>query len=125
MEIADQHDLKVFEDTAQAIGSTYTHGDGTKSKAGTIGHAGATSFCPSKNLGAYGDGGAIMTNDDELAAKLRMIVNHGQSKRYYHDAIGVNSRLMPNSRIALLLSSSCNVTCVPSTLNVTLFLAKT
>lgn len=93
MEIADQHDLKVFEDTAQAIGSTYTHGDGRKSKAGTIGHAGATSFFPSKNLGAYGDGGAIMTNDDELAAKLRMIVNHGQSKRYYHDAIGVNSRL--------------------------------
>ena len=93
MEIADQHDLKVFEDTAQAIGSTYTHGDGTRSRAGTIGHAGATSFFPSKNLGAYGDGGAIMTNEDDLASKIRMIVNHGQSKRYYHDIIGVNSRL--------------------------------
>lgn len=93
MELAEKHNLKVFEDTAQAIGASYTFSDGRKEKAGTIGHAGATSFFPSKNLGAYGDGGAIMTNDDELAAKLRMIVNHGQSKRYYHDSIGVNSRL--------------------------------
>lgn len=93
MKVAGKHDLKVFEDTAQAIGSTYIFSDKTTTKAGTIGDAGATSFFPSKNLGAYGDGGAIMTNDDELAAKMRMIVNHGQSKRYYHDSIGVNSRL--------------------------------
>ena len=93
MEIATDNRLKVFEDTAQAIGADYTFSDGTKAKAGTIGHAGATSFFPSKNLGAYGDGGAIMTNDYELAKKLRMIVNHGQSERYYHDSIGVNSRL--------------------------------
>jgi len=93
MKVAGKHDLKVFEDTAQAIGAIYTFSDKTTTKAGTIGDAGATSFFPSKNLGAYGDGGAIMTNDDELAAKMRMIVNHGQSKRYYHDSIGVNSRL--------------------------------
>ena len=93
MKVAGKHDLKVFEDTAQAIGATYTFADKTTAKAGTMGHAGATSFFPSKNLGAYGDGGAIMTNDDDLATKLRMIVNHGQSKRYYHDSIGVNSRL--------------------------------
>lgn len=93
MEISKKHELEVFEDTAQAIGADYTFSDGSKAKAGTIGDAGATSFFPSKNLGAYGDGGAIMTNDDELAGKLRMIVNHGQSKRYYHDSIGVNSRL--------------------------------
>ncbi|MBO6660992.1 MAG: DegT/DnrJ/EryC1/StrS family aminotransferase [Roseivirga sp.] len=93
MEVAKKNHLKVFEDTAQAIGAEYTSSDGSISKAGTIGDAGATSFFPSKNLGAYGDGGAIMTNDDQLAAKLRMIVNHGQSKRYYHDSIGVNSRL--------------------------------
>ena len=93
MELAKNHGLKVFEDTAQAIGADFTFSDGRVKKAGTIGDAGATSFFPSKNLGAYGDGGAIMTNDDELAAKLRMIVNHGQSKRYYHDSIGVNSRL--------------------------------
>lgn len=93
MEIANEFGLKVFEDTAQAIGAEYTYLDGRKAKAGTIGHAGATSFFPSKNLGAYGDGGAIMTNDDNLAKKLRMIVNHGQSERYYHDSIGVNSRL--------------------------------
>lgn len=91
--VAKEHKLKVFEDTAQAIGADYAFSNGEKAKAGTIGHAGATSFFPSKNLGAYGDGGAIMTHDDELAAKLRMIVNHGQSKRYYHDSIGVNSRL--------------------------------
>ena len=93
MKVAGKHDLKVFEDTAQAIGAIYTFSDKTTTKAGTIGDAGATSFFPSKNLGAYGDGGAIMTNDDELAAKMRMIVNHGQSERYYHDSIGVNSRL--------------------------------
>lgn len=91
--VAKTHGLRFFEDTAQAIGAEYTFQNGSVSKAGTIGDAGATSFFPSKNLGAYGDGGAIMTNDDELAAKLRMIVNHGQSKRYYHDSIGVNSRL--------------------------------
>jgi dTDP-4-amino-4,6-dideoxygalactose transaminase len=93
MDVAKKNNLKVFEDTAQAIGAEYTSADGKVSKAGTIGDAGATSFFPSKNLGAYGDGGAIMTNDYELAAKLRMIVNHGQSKRYYHESIGVNSRL--------------------------------
>ncbi|PIQ47524.1 MAG: transcriptional regulator [Cytophagales bacterium CG12_big_fil_rev_8_21_14_0_65_40_12] len=93
MKIANEFGLKVFEDTAQAIGAEYTFSNGKKAKAGTIGHAGATSFFPSKNLGAYGDGGAIMTNDDDLAKKLRMIVNHGQSERYYHDSIGVNSRL--------------------------------
>ena len=93
IEIAADNSLKVFEDTAQAIGADYTFSDGRKAKAGTIGDAGATSFFPSKNLGAYGDGGAIMTNDDDLATKLRMIVNHGQSERYYHDSIGVNSRL--------------------------------
>lgn len=93
MAVAKENNLKVFEDTAQAIGADYTSAEGKVSKAGTIGDAGATSFFPSKNLGAYGDGGAIMTNNDELAAKLRMIVNHGQSKRYYHDSIGVNSRL--------------------------------
>ncbi|MDX5326962.1 MAG: DegT/DnrJ/EryC1/StrS family aminotransferase, partial [Bacteroidota bacterium] len=93
MEIAKKHNLLVFEDTAQAIGSKYTLSDGTVRSAGTIGHFGATSFFPSKNLGCMGDGGAIFTNDDEYARKLRMIVNHGQSKRYYHDEIGVNSRL--------------------------------
>ena len=93
MSIAEKHKLIVLEDTAQAIGSDYIYSDDNKVKAGTIGHVGATSFFPSKNLGCYGDGGAIMTNDDGLAAKMRMIVNHGQSKRYYHDSIGVNSRL--------------------------------
>lgn len=93
MEVAKNHDLKVFEDTAQAIGADYTFSDDRKVKAGTIGNAGATSFFPSKNLGCYGDGGAIFTNEDELSGKIRMIVNHGQSKRYYHDSIGVNSRL--------------------------------
>ncbi|NVK27103.1 MAG: DegT/DnrJ/EryC1/StrS family aminotransferase [Flavobacteriia bacterium] len=93
MEIAKKHNLKVVEDTAQAIGAEYTFSNGEKSMAGTIGEIGCTSFFPSKNLGCMGDGGAIFTNDDELAAKMRMIVNHGQSKRYYHDSIGVNSRL--------------------------------
>ena len=93
MALADKHDLKVFEDTAQAIGADYLYPSGKVVKAGTIGTAGSTSFFPSKNLGCYGDGGAIFTNDDALAFKMRMIVNHGQSKRYYHDSIGVNSRL--------------------------------
>jgi UDP-2-acetamido-2-deoxy-ribo-hexuluronate aminotransferase len=93
MTIAIERNLIVVEDTAQAIGADYSFSNGKKVKAGTVGHAGSTSFFPSKNLGCYGDGGAIMTNDDELAAKMRMIVNHGQSKRYYHDSIGVNSRL--------------------------------
>lgn len=93
MAIAEKHNLYVVEDTAQAIGSEYTFNNGQTHKAGTIGNIGATSFFPSKNLGCFGDGGAIFTNDDELAAKMTMIVNHGQSKRYYHDSIGVNSRL--------------------------------
>ncbi len=93
MAIAQKNNLKVVEDTAQAIGSDYTFSNGEKSKAGTIGDIGCTSFFPSKNLGCYGDGGAIFTNNDDLAAKIKMIANHGQSKRYYHDVIGVNSRL--------------------------------
>ena len=93
MEIAKVHNLYVIEDTAQAIGATYTFKDGTSKKAGTIGHVGCTSFFPSKNLGCYGDGGAIFTNDDELAHTLRGIVNHGMYRRYYHDVVGVNSRL--------------------------------
>ena len=91
--VAEKRNLIVIEDTAQAIGADYLFKNGDIKKAGTIGHIGTTSFFPSKNLGCYGDGGAIMTNDDELASKMRMIVNHGQSKRYYHDSIGVNSRL--------------------------------
>ena len=93
MAIARKHDLYVIEDNAQAIGCDYTFSDGTKKKTGTIGHIGTTSFYPSKNLGAFGDGGAISTNDDELAGKLKMIANHGQSKQYYHDMVGCNSRL--------------------------------
>lgn len=93
MEIADKHKLHVIEDNCQAIGADYIFKDGTKKKAGTISILGCTSFFPSKNLGCYGDGGAIFTNDDELAIKLRQIVNHGMTVRYYHDMIGVNSRL--------------------------------
>lgn len=93
MRIANAHNLFVVEDTAQAIGADYTFDTGTTAKAGTIGTIGATSFFPSKNLGCFGDGGAIFTNNDELAKKMRMVVNHGQSKQYYHDSIGVNSRL--------------------------------
>jgi len=93
MDIAERYNIHVIEDTAQAIGAAYTFKDGTRKKAGTIGTIGATSFFPSKNLGCYGDGGALFTNDDELAAKIRMIANHGQRVRYYHDEIGVNSRL--------------------------------
>lgn len=93
MAIAEKHGIAVVEDTAQAIGADYTFPDGTVKKAGTIGTLGATSFFPSKNLGCYGDGGAIFTNDDELAHRVRGIVNHGMYRRYYHDEIGVNSRL--------------------------------
>lgn len=93
LEIAKEFDLYVIEDNAQAIGANYTFKDGKTQKAGTIGHIGCTSFFPSKNLGAYGDGGAIFTNDDDLAEQLRIIVNHGMKVRYYHDYVGVNSRL--------------------------------
>jgi len=93
MRIAKQYNLFVIEDTAQAIGADYTFSNGESKKAGTIGNIGTTSFFPSKNLGCYGDGGAMFTNDDELAKKLKMIANHGQSRQYYHDEIGVNSRL--------------------------------
>ncbi len=93
MEIAEAHDLYVIEDNAQGIGATYTSGDGSKRKTGGIGHVGSTSFFPSKNLGCYGDGGAIFTNDDELAHTIRGIVNHGMYVRYHHDVVGVNSRL--------------------------------
>lgn len=93
MEVAKQHNLYVVEDNAQAIGADYTFSDGHSQKTGTIGHIGCTSFYPSKNLGAYGDGGAIYTNDDDLASMLRMMANHGQNKRYYHAHVGVNSRL--------------------------------
>lgn len=91
--IAQKNNLFVIEDNAQAIGCDYTFSDGTKRKTGTIGHIGTTSFYPSKNLGAYGDGGAIFTNNDEWGVKLKMIANHGQSKQYYHDVVGCNSRL--------------------------------
>ena len=93
MAIAKEHKLYVIEDNAQAIGCDYTFSDGTKKKTGTIGHIGATSFYPSKNLGAFGDGGALFTNDKVLANKMAMIANHGQSERYYHDVVGCNSRL--------------------------------
>ena len=93
MELAEAHNLFVIEDNAQAIGSNYTSKDGSKMKAGTIGHVASTSFFPSKNLGCYGDGGAIFTNDDDLAHTIRGIVNHGMYRRYYHDVVGVNSRL--------------------------------
>lgn len=93
MQLAKAHGIWVVEDNAQAIGADYTFSDGTVRKAGTIGHIGCTSFYPSKNLGCYGDGGAIFTNDTDLNDKIRKIANHGQSRRYYHDVIGVNSRL--------------------------------
>jgi dTDP-4-amino-4,6-dideoxygalactose transaminase len=93
MEISRKYNIPVIEDNAQAIGGTYTFADGTVKKTGAIGQIGCTSFFPSKNLGCYGDGGALFTNDDELAAKIRMIANHGQSARYYHDVVGINSRL--------------------------------
>lgn len=93
LSIASKHNLYVIEDAAQAIGADYTFSDGTKKKAGTMGTIGTTSFFPSKNLGCYGDGGAIFTNDLALAEKLKMIANHGQKKKYHHDIIGINSRL--------------------------------
>ncbi len=93
LEIAKEHNLYVIEDNAQAIGATYTFSDGRKAKAGTIGDVASTSFFPSKNLGCYGDGGAIFTNNDELAHTIRGIVNHGMYERYHHDVVGVNSRL--------------------------------
>jgi dTDP-4-amino-4,6-dideoxygalactose transaminase len=93
MAIANKHNLYVIEDNCQAIGAYYTFNDGTRKQAGTMGNVGTTSFFPSKNLGCYGDGGAMFTNDDALAERLRMISNHGMKVRYYHDSIGVNSRL--------------------------------
>jgi len=93
LSIAEEHNLYIIEDNAQAIGANYTFKNGSKKKAGTIGHVGATSFFPSKNLGGFGDGGAIFTNDDALAHTLRGVVNHGMYERYYHDVVGVNSRL--------------------------------
>ncbi len=93
MQLAEKHNLFVIEDNAQAIGAEYTFSDGTTAKTGTIGHIGSTSFFPSKNLGCYGDGGALMTNDDNLALKMRMIANHGQEKKYHHKVLGCNSRL--------------------------------
>ena len=93
MEIAEAHNFFVIEDKAQAIGATYTYKNGKKAKTGTISHVASTSFFPSKNLGCYGDGGAIFTNDDDLAHTIRGIVNHGMYVRYHHDVVGVNSRL--------------------------------
>jgi len=93
LQIANKHNIFVVEDNAQAIGSTYTFANGQRMKAGTIGHIGTTSFYPSKNLGAYGDGGAIFARDEALAQRIQVICNHGSSKRYYHHSIGVNSRL--------------------------------
>lgn len=93
MAIAKRHNLYVIEDNAQAIGCDYTYPDGSRKKTGAIGTIGATSFFPSKNLGCYGDGGAIFTDDDTLATRLKMIANHGQSRRYYHEIVGCNSRL--------------------------------
>jgi dTDP-4-amino-4,6-dideoxygalactose transaminase len=93
MAIAKEFGLYVIEDNAQAIGATIDMGSEGVKKTGTIGHIGCTSFFPSKNLGCFGDGGALMTNDGELSRKIKMIANHGQSKRYYHDVVGCNSRL--------------------------------
>ncbi|MBQ7632175.1 MAG: DegT/DnrJ/EryC1/StrS family aminotransferase [Paludibacteraceae bacterium] len=93
MQIAKEHHLYVVEDACQAIGAQYTFANGETKQAGTIGHVGCTSFFPSKNLGCYGDGGAIFTNDDTLAARMRAIANHGMVVRYHHDSVGVNSRL--------------------------------
>ena len=93
MAIAKEHNLYVIEDNAQGIGANYISKNGSKKKTGTIGHVASTSFFPSKNLGCYGDGGAIFTNDDDLAHKIRGIVNHGMYVRYHHDVVGVNSRL--------------------------------
>src|SRR5690606_36555103 len=91
--IAEKHGLAVIEDTAQAMGAEYIHPDGTRQFAGTIGTIGTTSLFPSKNLGCFGDGGALLTNDDALAQRVHMIANHGQRQKYHHESIGVNSRL--------------------------------
>jgi dTDP-4-amino-4,6-dideoxygalactose transaminase len=93
MKLSEKYNLFVIEDNAQAIGADYTFSDGSIAKTGTIGHISSTSFFPSKNLGCYGDGGALMTNDDHLAHKMRIIANHGQEKKYYHKVLGCNSRL--------------------------------
>lgn len=93
MALAEKHNLYIIEDNAQGIGATSTSASGNKTKTGVIGHVGTTSFFPSKNLGCYGDGGAIFTNDDDLAHIIRGVVNHGMYKRYHHDVVGVNSRL--------------------------------
>lgn len=93
MEIAHKYSLFVIEDNAQAIGNNYQFRDGSSKKTGTIGHIGCTSFYPSKNLGAFGDGGAIFTDDEKLAGRMLMIASHGQSRKYYHDIVGCNSRL--------------------------------
>jgi len=93
LDIAEEHNLYVIEDNAQGIGANYTYSSGKKQKSGIIGHVGSTSFFPSKNLGCYGDGGAIFTNNDDLAHTIRGIVNHGMYERYHHDVVGVNSRL--------------------------------
>ncbi|MEE0923226.1 MAG: DegT/DnrJ/EryC1/StrS family aminotransferase [Paludibacteraceae bacterium] len=93
MHLAKEHNLYIIEDACQAIGAQYTFSNGETKQAGTMGHIGCTSFFPSKNLGCYGDGGAIFTNDDELAARMQAIANHGMVVRYHHDMIGVNSRL--------------------------------
>ncbi|WP_320053584.1 DegT/DnrJ/EryC1/StrS family aminotransferase [uncultured Acetobacteroides sp.] len=93
MELAKKYNIYIVEDNAQAIGATYTFTNGEKKQTGTIGDIGCTSFFPSKNLGCYGDGGALMTNNDELAQKIRMIANHGQKIKYHHEVIGCNSRL--------------------------------
>jgi dTDP-4-amino-4,6-dideoxygalactose transaminase len=91
--IAAKNNWFVIEDAAQSLGAVYTFSDGTKKRAGTMGTIGTTSFFPSKNLGCYGDGGAIFTNDEKLGEKIKMMANHGQRVKYYHDLIGVNSRL--------------------------------
>jgi len=93
MTIANEHELYVIEDNAQAIGSDYQNSDGSINKTGTLGHIGCTSFFPSKNLGCYGDGGALFSNDEILSKKIRMIANHGQNKKYHHEIVGCNSRL--------------------------------
>ncbi|HHH50623.1 MAG TPA: DegT/DnrJ/EryC1/StrS family aminotransferase [Saprospiraceae bacterium] len=93
LKIAKTEGIDVVEDNAQAIGADYFNQNGTRQKAGTIGDIGCTSFYPSKNLGCYGDGGALCTNDDQLAKQIRLVANHGQNRRYYHDVVGVNSRL--------------------------------
>lgn len=93
LDVARRHDIPVIEDACQSLGSSYTFSDGTTRKSGTMGTIGCTSFFPSKNLGCYGDGGALFTDDDNLAARIRMIANHGMSVRYHHDMVGVNSRL--------------------------------